>query len=214
MSKLSNFDYWLFSTFVKICFSNLEFWWSKACIVFLGDVILFISLAYFSHWLWFGLQKDLLRIKKNIYIYILEIQPPYGGLLSSSCGGLGPFGPNSVKQYSVQLNNRCEDNLVTLPDGRTDRRTTGLRELDNFFYEYISFVMNLSNRSTMTPKFQSDVPEGWILKSNFLWHKLIFTCDQNWSKHSEKLKILMMGPIMSTNIDISGQHFFCNLFLE
>ena len=51
-----------------------------------------------------------------------KFRPPYGGLLSSSCGGLEPFGPAGP--------------TVTLSDGRTesvqqtDGRKTGLRELD------------------------------------------------------------------------------------
>ena len=45
----------------------------------------------------------------QVYIVDYKVQPPYGGLLSSSCGGL--------KGSS---------------DGQTDERTTGLRELDLF----------------------------------------------------------------------------------
>ena len=44
----------------------------------------------------------------------LKVQPPSGGLLSSSCGGLkGPSGPKGES------------------GGRTEGRTTGLRELDS-----------------------------------------------------------------------------------
>ena len=60
-----------------------------------------------------------------------KVQPPYGGLLSSSCGGLK--GPSGQK--------------VNLADGRTDGRTTGLRELD-----YQSFVKEKQNKeSAETP---------------------------------------------------------------
>ena len=60
-------------------------------------------------------------INKNQTEYkTLEIQPPYRGLLSSSCRGLqllvspqGPFG--SKGDFSRQM------------DGRTDGRTTGLK---------------------------------------------------------------------------------------
>jgi hypothetical protein len=54
------------------------------------------------------------------YIYILEIQLPYGGFHSSSCGGLQPLaameGPFRPKGEFL--------------DGRTYGRTMGLRELD------------------------------------------------------------------------------------
>ena len=51
-----------------------------------------------------------------VVIINYKVQPPYGGLLSSSSGGLGPFGPKS--DFAGRTN------------GRTDGRTTGFRELD------------------------------------------------------------------------------------
>ena len=64
----------------------------------------------------------------------LEIQPPYGRLHSSSCGGLqplvateGPLGPN--------------DDYAGRADGRTDGRATGLRELKNL-YSTCKYILN------------------------------------------------------------------------
>ena len=51
----------------------------------------------------------------------LENQPSYGGLLSRSCGGLQPL---------VATEGHFVPEGILL-DGRTDGRTTGLRELDN-----------------------------------------------------------------------------------
>ena len=51
--------------------------------------------------------------RDNFVILYQKVQPPYGGLLSSSCRGQWPFGPKG--DFA----------------GRTDKRTTGLRELDS-----------------------------------------------------------------------------------
>ena len=44
---------------------------------------------------------------------VLKIQPPYGGLLSRSCGGFPQKGPSGQ--------------MVILPDERSDGRTTRVR---------------------------------------------------------------------------------------
>ena len=56
----------------------------------------------------------------------LEIQPPYGMLLSSSCGELkGPSGPQVIF-----LARQTDGGTKRGTDRGTDERTTGLREFD------------------------------------------------------------------------------------
>ena len=83
-----------------------------------------------------GLHKQASKFPINIII--LEIQPPYGGLLSNSCGGLqpsaaqeGPFGPKG--EFAGQTNRRTKrqtdegtDSQQT--DGQTNRRTNGQKK--------------------------------------------------------------------------------------
>ena len=56
------------------------------------------------------------------------------GLLSSSCGGLGPFGPKI--DFAGRTDGRTNGRTNRRTNRRTDGRTTGLRELD--IYKYIN----------------------------------------------------------------------------
>ena len=61
-----------------------------------------------------------------------KVQPPYGGLLSSSCGGLkSPLGPKVI------LTNRRTN-------GQTDGWTTGLRELDRMMFQWAECNIHFS----------------------------------------------------------------------
>ena len=53
----------------------------------------------------------------------LEIQPPYGELLSSSCGGM---------QHLAASDGPLDPKVILL-DGQTEKRTTGVWELDILF---------------------------------------------------------------------------------
>ena len=44
------------------------------------------------------------------HMHILESSAPYGGLLSSYCGGLGPFGPKS--DFAARTNRRTDGQRV------------------------------------------------------------------------------------------------------
>ena len=73
-------------------------------------------------------------VSPQIYYNTLQVQPPYRGLLSSSCGGLQPsaapekpLGPKA--NFAGQTDGRKTEQTSGRADGCTDRRADGRTDL-------------------------------------------------------------------------------------
>ena len=75
-----------------------------------------------------------------VYIISLEIQPPYGGLLSSSCRGLQPSAASDVVcRISVVTEAVLGLHQMILPDKRTNGQT-------NNGFKRVRLIINLGRK--------------------------------------------------------------------
>ena len=129
--------------------------------------------------------------KQNDLEYsLLEFQQSLRGLLSSSCRGLGPFGPKG--------------DFAGRTARRTDERTTGLRELD-VFPGYRVFGRNVW------------IKNGWVLVRLFLSFKFISI--KNINKTSMHLMVSILkshetDKLNRRNVGLILQSYYCRVLMK